>query len=189
MVDHPVLHDWEVTDKLPAKDAMTIEIQHPWKMYFDEAAHFGGVGGGVVFVTSQGEVLPFSFTLKQCCSNNVTKYQALILGLKMVVDMKQLQLQVFGDSQLVIKQLLGTYEVRKLELHPYHYYAQKLMGWLGDVCHAPNPMKADRHPLPIRPKRSNLYLCIFYMHYKKFHLQYAFEKVNSTNKPKGKAYD
>ncbi|XP_059284790.1 uncharacterized protein LOC132038083 [Lycium ferocissimum] len=46
------------------------------------------------------------------------EYQALILGLEMAVDMKQLQLQVFGDSQLVINQLLGSYEFRKPELLP-----------------------------------------------------------------------
>ncbi|KAH0745560.1 hypothetical protein KY285_007217 [Solanum tuberosum] len=52
----------------------------------------------------------------------------------MAVDMKQLHLQVFGDSQLVINQLLGSYEVKKPELHPNHDYAQKLIGWLGDVA-------------------------------------------------------
>ncbi|XP_049410538.1 uncharacterized protein LOC125873709 [Solanum stenotomum] len=86
-------------------------------MYFDGAAHRGGAGAGagVVFITSLEEIIPFSFTLKQCCSNNVVEYQALILGLEMAVDMKQLHLQVFGDSQLVINQLLGSYEVKKPE--------------------------------------------------------------------------
>ncbi|XP_073120558.1 uncharacterized protein [Henckelia pumila] len=51
----------------------------------------------------------------------------------MAVDIKQLHLQVYGDSALVINQLLGSYEVRKPELLPYHNYARKLMGWLGDV--------------------------------------------------------
>ncbi|XP_070034862.1 uncharacterized protein [Nicotiana tomentosiformis] len=51
----------------------------------------------------------------------------------MAVEMKRLQLQVFGDSQLVINQLLGSYEVKKPELLPYHDYAKKLMGWLGDM--------------------------------------------------------
>ena len=51
----------------------------------------------------------------------------------MAVDLKQLQLRVFGDSQLVIEQLLGSYEIKKPELRPYHNYAQKLMGWLGEV--------------------------------------------------------
>lgn len=29
-------------------------------------------------------------------------------------------------------------------------------------CHAPNLIKADQHPLPIRPGSTNLYLCAFY---------------------------
>uniref|UniRef100_M0ZYJ8 Arabidopsis thaliana chromosome II BAC F26H6 n=1 Tax=Solanum tuberosum TaxID=4113 RepID=M0ZYJ8_SOLTU len=53
--------DWELTDDLPDEDAMNIEIQPPWKMYFDGDAHHGA---GVVFSTSQEEILPFSFTLK-----------------------------------------------------------------------------------------------------------------------------
>ncbi|KAL0340427.1 UNVERIFIED_CONTAM: hypothetical protein Sradi_4559500, partial [Sesamum radiatum] len=67
------------------------------------------------------------------CSNNVAEYQALILGLEIAVDAKQLPLKVYGDSQLVVNQLLGLYEVKKPELLPYHNYAKRLMGWLGDV--------------------------------------------------------
>ncbi|XP_070046826.1 uncharacterized protein [Nicotiana tomentosiformis] len=44
----------------------------------------------------------------------------------MTVDMKQLQLQVFGDSKLVINHLLGGYEVKKPELVPYYKFAQRL---------------------------------------------------------------
>ncbi|XP_070046401.1 uncharacterized protein [Nicotiana tomentosiformis] len=106
LADHPIPNDWELTDELPNEDAMVIEVQPPWKMYFDGAAHRGGASAGVVFVTYQGEALPYSFTLTQLCSNNVAEYQALILGLEMAVEMKRLQLQVFGDSQLVINQLL-----------------------------------------------------------------------------------
>ncbi|XP_070021943.1 uncharacterized protein [Nicotiana sylvestris] len=72
-----------------------------------------GAGASVVFVTSQGEVLPYSFTLTQLCSNNVSKYQTLILGLEMAIEMKRLQLQVFGDSQLVVNQLLVQVTVCK----------------------------------------------------------------------------
>ncbi|XP_070018111.1 uncharacterized protein [Nicotiana sylvestris] len=122
---------------------MVIEVQPPWKMNFDGVVHRGGAGSGVVFVTPQGEILPYSFTLTQLCSNNVVEYQALILGLEMAVDMKQLQLQVFGDSQLVVNQLLGSYEVKKPELRPYHDYAKKLMGWLGDVTIQHVPRKEN----------------------------------------------
>ncbi|XP_070042509.1 uncharacterized protein [Nicotiana tomentosiformis] len=141
---HPTLDDWELTDKLPDEDAMVIEVQPPWKMYFDGTTHRGGAGAGVVFFTSQGEVLPYSFTLTQLCSNNVAEYQALILGLEMTVEMKQLQLQVFGDSQMVINQLLGSYKVKKPKLRPYHDYAKTLMGWVGDVTIQHVPRKENK---------------------------------------------
>ncbi|XP_019226104.1 PREDICTED: uncharacterized protein LOC109207613 [Nicotiana attenuata] len=143
LADHPIPDDWELSDELPDEDATVIEIQPPWKMYFDGAAHREGAGVGIVFITSQGEVLPYSFTLKQRCSNNVIEYQALILGLEMAVDIKQLQLQVFGDSKLVINQILGSYEVKKPELVPHHKYAQRLVSWLGEVTIRHVPRKEN----------------------------------------------
>ncbi|XP_070045403.1 uncharacterized protein [Nicotiana tomentosiformis] len=71
LVDHPIPNDWEFFDKLPDEDAMVIEIQPSWKMYFDGVAHREGAGAGILFITSQGKVLPYSFTLTQRCSNNV----------------------------------------------------------------------------------------------------------------------
>ncbi|XP_070025017.1 uncharacterized protein [Nicotiana sylvestris] len=62
----------------------------------------------------------------------------------MAVKMKRLQLQVFGDSQLVVNQLLGSYEVKKLELRPYHDYAKKLIGWLTDVTIQHVPRKENK---------------------------------------------
>ncbi|XP_070005689.1 uncharacterized protein [Nicotiana sylvestris] len=57
LADHPIPDDWELTDELPNEDAMVVKAQPPWKMYFDGAAHRGGAGAGVVFVTSQANRL------------------------------------------------------------------------------------------------------------------------------------
>ncbi|KAH0641955.1 hypothetical protein KY290_033560 [Solanum tuberosum] len=48
LADHPIPDDWELADELPDEDAMLIEVQPPWKLYFDGATHRGGVGAGVV---------------------------------------------------------------------------------------------------------------------------------------------
>ncbi|KAL0402535.1 UNVERIFIED_CONTAM: hypothetical protein Slati_4283400 [Sesamum latifolium] len=133
LADHPIPAEWELFDDLPDEDVLVIEITPHWKMYFDGASHKEGAGAGVVFVTSEGEVLPYSFTLTQNYSNNMAEYQALIFGLEMAADTKQRHLKVYGDPQLVINQLLGLYEVKKPELLPYHNYAKRLMGWLGYV--------------------------------------------------------
>jgi ribonuclease HI len=70
--------------------------------------------------------LPFFFLLTECCSNNMAGYQALTLELEMAVNIIMSHLKVFGDSQLVIRQLLSIYEVKKLEFVPYHKYVLKL---------------------------------------------------------------
>ena len=79
--NHPIPDDWELSDELPDEDATVVEVQPPWKMYFDRASYREGAGAGVICVTYQKEIFPYSFTLTQCCSNNVKDYQALILGL------------------------------------------------------------------------------------------------------------
>ncbi|KAL0418920.1 UNVERIFIED_CONTAM: hypothetical protein Sradi_1305500 [Sesamum radiatum] len=64
--------------------------------------------------TSKGEVLPYAFTLTENCSNNVAEYQALILGLEIAIDAKQLPLKVYGDSQLVVNQHLVSMKSKSL---------------------------------------------------------------------------
>jgi ribonuclease HI len=70
----------------------------PSKIFFDGAARQNGAGVGVIFITLEGEVLPLSFSLTECCSNNMAEYQALILGLEMTVNTKMPHIKVFGDS-------------------------------------------------------------------------------------------
>jgi ribonuclease HI len=111
-------------------DVIVIEILPPWKMYFNGAAHYEGTRAGVIFITPDGDVLPYSFTLTKLCFNNVAEYKTFILELELVVDMKQLHLRVYGDSKLIIYQILGEYNVKKYELILYYNYERRLMGYL-----------------------------------------------------------
>ncbi|KAI5668833.1 hypothetical protein M9H77_18686 [Catharanthus roseus] len=113
LADYPILTEWELNDELPDENVLVIEVLPSWKMFFDGASHRegAGAGAGIVFLIPEGDVLPYMFTLSQQCSNNIVEYQAFILWLELIIDMKQLQLEVYGDSQLVVNQLLGVYEL------------------------------------------------------------------------------
>lgn len=63
----------------------------------------------------------------------MNEYQDLIPRLEMTVNIKIHHLKVFEDSQLVIKQLLSFYEVKKPKLILYHKYALKLMASLDCI--------------------------------------------------------
>ena len=102
-------------------------------MYFDGAARQDGAGAGVVLVSPAKHILPYSFALTQLCSNNVAEYQALLLGLQMALEMGIKDLDVYGDSQLVINQLLEEYEVKKEDLIPYHTLARQVLDRLDTV--------------------------------------------------------
>jgi len=94
-------------------------------MYFDGVVRHDGAGAGVVF-SLEKHVLTYSFMLTQLCSNSMAEYQPLILGLQMAIEMGIKDLDIYGDSQLVIKQLLEEYEVKKDDLMSHHKYALRL---------------------------------------------------------------
>ncbi|KAM0966707.1 hypothetical protein ACFX2C_022429 [Malus domestica] len=63
----------------------------------------------------------------ELCSNNVAEYQTLIIGLQMAINMEIPALEIYGDSKLIINQLLTEYEVRKDDLVPYFRLATQLL--------------------------------------------------------------
>ena len=50
------------------------------------------------------------------CSNNQVEYQALIIGLRILLSIEAKVIKIGGDSQLVIKQLAGEYKCNNLTL-------------------------------------------------------------------------
>ena len=83
-------------------------------------------------------------TLIENCPNNVAEYQALMMRLEMEIKLKITRLKVFGDSKLIINQLLVLYEVKKPELLPCIDHAKKLLEWFDDVSLEHMPRKENR---------------------------------------------
>ncbi|CAM8999249.1 unnamed protein product [Rhodiola kirilowii] len=142
--DHPVHAEWEFSIDLPGEDIFNIDVLPPWQMFFDGAARRDGAGAGVVFVSPENHLLPFSFTLTQLCSNNMAEYQALLLGLQMARQIRVDEMDIYGDSQLVINQVLGEYEVRKDDLIPYHRHATQLLNEFDSISIGHVPRSANK---------------------------------------------
>ena len=64
-------------------------------MFFYGSARRDRAGAGVVLISPERLILPFSFVLDETCSNNAVEYEALIVGLEMASDMKIPQLDVY----------------------------------------------------------------------------------------------
>jgi len=105
---------------------MLVETK-PWRLYFDGEVRKKGAGVGIVFVTPSGGIISYSFSLLETCPNNVAEYETIIIGLELAIKMHIEQLQVFGDSQLIIRQINGQYEVRNAKLLPLHQRTKNLI--------------------------------------------------------------
>jgi len=56
----------------------------------------------VVFVSLKSQQILVSVKLNFDCTNNVTEYEACIVGLQVALEFRAYDLSVFGDSLLII---------------------------------------------------------------------------------------
>jgi ribonuclease HI len=75
-------------------------------LYFDGSVMKTGAGTGVLFVSPLGEHMRYAVRLHFPASNNMVKYEALLCGLKIAIETGVKRLDVRGDSQLVIDQVM-----------------------------------------------------------------------------------
>ena len=94
----------EIQGDFPDEDIMGIEVES-WKMYFDGAANQNGSEIRVLLISPKGTHIPFSGRLNFPTTNNATEYEACIMGLQAALGLGVKELEVYGDSALII---LGT---------------------------------------------------------------------------------
>lgn len=65
--------------------------------------------------------------------NNQAEYRALILGLRLVTDCQPVAVDVYMDSELVVRQMTGVYQVRDATLQTLYRDAMALVKALPHV--------------------------------------------------------
>ncbi|XP_020254169.1 uncharacterized protein LOC109831246 [Asparagus officinalis] len=134
MASHPLKKIIDLLENLP-DETPEVNTTSPWKvwqLFFDDASHIGMSGSivtgvGVVLISLQNLVLPQAFSLMEPCTNNVAEYNALLIGLELATELEINHLEAYDDSQLIVKQMTGEYEVRNDDLIPLHKAAAKLI--------------------------------------------------------------
>ncbi len=61
-------------------------------------------------------------------TNNVAEYQALLHALRFALRRGAGRVRVFSDSELVVRQIGGTYRVKHPDMVPLHRDAKALLG-------------------------------------------------------------
>ncbi|KAL0457775.1 UNVERIFIED_CONTAM: hypothetical protein Slati_0404700 [Sesamum latifolium] len=84
-----------------------------WLLHVDGSSTAQGSGADIVITTPQGEDLEFAIKFDFKASNNEAEYEALVIGLRMAHETGAKHLLAYSDSQLVVKQVEGTYEAKE----------------------------------------------------------------------------
>jgi hypothetical protein len=91
----------------------------PWGLFFDGSSCGKGGGVGNLLISTKGEMFEFAIPIQPTVTNNQAEYEELLRGLQYLREEKAIVVEIFGDSELVIKQLNGQYECRNDILRNY----------------------------------------------------------------------
>ncbi|XP_028114983.1 uncharacterized protein LOC114312887 [Camellia sinensis] len=108
-------------------------VETYWDLKFDGASGVGKGGAGITLTNQARENFHLSYKLDFECSNNEAEYEALILGLIAAQKKGLRKLKIWGDSKLVVKQIMGDFALKEPLLAPYHTVVQRLLTQFDDV--------------------------------------------------------
>jgi len=105
----------------------------------------GPAGAGAVLWDEQGRVLERLGKYLGRQTNNVAEYQALLLGVRRAQELGAEELEVVADSELMIRQLSGAYQVKAPALRELHSEALSLLKAFRKVklVHVPRAQNAE----------------------------------------------
>ena len=88
-------------------------------MYFDGSLMKKGTGAELVFISPLGVRMRYMVCIHYPSSNNVAEYEALINGLRIAIELGIRRLDVRGDSQLVIDQVMKESSCHNAKMAAY----------------------------------------------------------------------
>jgi len=125
----------------------TVEVQAAFermRVYSDGAARGnpGISGAGAVLVEPSGQVVDKLGKFLGVHTNNYAEYMGLLIGLRRAKSLGVREIEVFADSELMIRQLGGRYQVKSATLRPLYEEAVKLLNVFSRVklVHVPREM-------------------------------------------------
>ncbi|HEX3509514.1 MAG TPA: ribonuclease HI family protein [Solirubrobacteraceae bacterium] len=109
----------------------------------------GPAAAACVISDADGQVLLEDAELLGSVTNNVAEYRALLLGLRRARELGADEVEVIGDSELIVKQVQGAYKVRHAAMRPLHAEAlDALRGFRSwSIRSVPRAQNADADAL------------------------------------------
>ena len=97
-------------------------------MYFYGSITKEWVGASVWIIFTDRKFKVYSFKLTFECTNNVAEYEALLLGLVALKDLEANRIDVYGDLELFINQVNGSYKTKHPRMTTYRNEVWDMLG-------------------------------------------------------------
>lgn len=115
----------------PRQDSTSGQGCSAWTLYVDGASSREGSGAGLLLLSPGAEELTYTLRFDFPASNNEAEYEALITGIELAQRCGTSSLRVFSDSQLIVNQVLGTYEAKEDPMKKYLARVTELKSQFG----------------------------------------------------------
>jgi ribonuclease HI len=90
----------------------------------------GPAAVAAVASTPEGDILAERGETIGEATNNIAEYRAVLLGVSLARELGATELELIGDSELVVRQVRGEYKVKQEHLRPLHAEVlRELMGF------------------------------------------------------------
>jgi ribonuclease HI len=112
----------------------------------------GQAGFGVYVSRPDGTEVAGLYGYLGQATNNVAEYQALLHALRYALAHGVRRVRVYSDSELVVRQMDGTYRVKHKDMVPLHREARALLGRFEEaqLAHVPREQNRDADRLANR---------------------------------------
>ena len=117
----------EFTSTEPAENAQTETNLSIWKLSVDGASNAQGSRAGLILTSPEGIDIEYALRFGFHASNNEAEYEAVIVGLNLANSLEVDQLEVYSDSQLVVRQIEDTYEAKSGRMILYLQKVRELL--------------------------------------------------------------
>ena len=98
-----------------------------WTVYVDGSSNKTTCGAGIILEGSDDLILEQTPNLEFKDTNNQVENEVILVGLSLAYDMGAREVMCKSDSQLVVGQIKGDFEVRKPLLQWYYHTVSNLV--------------------------------------------------------------
>ena len=121
------------------------------KIFFDGSSHGnpGPSGIGIIILDEVGRVLDKLSKFIGFGTNNEAEYHALIEALRRAIQLDAEKVELYSDSELVVKQVKGIYSVRDEKLKRLHLKCVELLKNFkeSEIKYVPRELNAEADEL------------------------------------------